>query len=586
MNHLRAFLCILAVLPVFGGAATVEPFQHRPATLQIGLWTLWHDKEILISPATSGKATIRFCEQCASTPLQQPIAIRAFNADVALPNNSRHSSIFTNGPISLSAHGETVNLSNPLHITSRAGELILSVTLPVETYVERVVASESGSADSLESLKALAIVVRSFALHQQHGHTDYDLCDSTHCQLLHWGSIGDRRAAAHIATLSTAGETLWYHRERVEAWFHQNCGGRTASPSEVWPTRSHGVKQGQMPWLASRPDSYCTSNGAREWSSSLSLAELTSALGTAGLVRPGWKTLSVTQRGESGRAVKLMVGVTEVSAEDLRLAIGRTLGWGRILSTWFEVVPQGDQFLFHGRGSGHGVGLCQAGAAAMAGRGHDSGQIIEQYFPGAIAADETSGRTWQSLHGQGFSLETMTPADQATMPQLEQALAAAEARSSLHAAGPITVRSFASTAAFRDATLAPGWVAAFTEGEWIGTQPLSTLATRKLLVPTLQHEFLHALVEAQAAPNTPLWLREGLVETWANDGPMTRNAAPALKVDDADRALSHATTEAESASAHRAAGWLAQRALERYGKTRVIAWLRTGIPTGAVSALR
>ena len=46
-------------------------------------------------------------------------------------------------------------------------------------------AKAAGALDSAESMKALAIVVRSFALHEKHGHADYDLCDSTHCQLLH-----------------------------------------------------------------------------------------------------------------------------------------------------------------------------------------------------------------------------------------------------------------------------------------------------------------------------------------------------------------------------------------------------------------
>src|SRR5208283_3903146 len=131
----------------------------------------------------------------------------------------------------------------------------------------------------------------------------------------------------------------------------------------------------------------CTASGAREWSANLSLADLTAALGAAGLARPGWTNLTVARRGESGRAVTLHIDSTEISAEDFRLAVGRALGWNRILSTWFEVERQGDRFLFHGRGSGHGVGLCQAGASAMAAQGRDAGQILAQYFPGAVAAD-------------------------------------------------------------------------------------------------------------------------------------------------------------------------------------------------------
>jgi stage II sporulation protein D len=562
-----------------------SPPPHPPATLRVGLWTLWHDKALTLSPATEGAATLRTCAEsnaCTSAPLTHQIEIHASANRLAIGKNEA-ASIGITGPISLSAHGESLTLRNPLRISARNGELILAVTLPVESYVERVVASESGPADTPESLKALAIVVRSFALHQTHGHAGYDLCDSTHCQLLHWGNSANR-PAAHAATLSTAGETLWFHGQRAQAWFHQNCGGRTASPREVWPSTAQG-RNTPMPWLASRSDPYCTANGAREWSASISLSDLTAALSAAGLARPGWKSLTVEHRGESGRAVTLMVGSTEVPAEDFRLAIGHAMGWNKILSNWFEVSSQGDRFLFHGRGSGHGVGLCQAGAAAMSALGRDSTQILAQYFPGAIAADEATGHPWQTLRAQGFAVQTLVPADAAYLTQLSQALAEAESRSGLQPSAPVTVRAFPSTSAFRGATLAPGWVAAFTEGNWIATQPLSTLASRKLLVPILRHEFLHAMVEAEAAPTTPLWLREGLVEAWSSDAHST-TSPPTLKLNHIDHAFDRAATEPQSQAAHRAAAWYAQRLLDRYGRTQVLAWLRTSIPASVLAAFR
>ena len=515
-------------------------------------------------------------------PLKETMAVRAQGDRVSVGEKGEVESVLLDGPVTLAAHGEKLTLHNPVRVTARGGELVLAVTLPVETYVERVVASESGAADSLESLKALAIVVRSFALHQPHGHADYDLCDSTHCQLLHWAGGSGRQSAARAATLATAGETLWFHGQRARAWFHQNCGGRTASPQEVWPAKTPGSKP--MPWLASRTDPWCTSGGAREWSADLSLADLTAALAGGGLARPGWKTLTVARRGESGRAVTLKVGAAEIAAEDFRVAVGRALGWNRILSTWFEVVPLGDHFVFHGRGSGHGVGLCQAGAAAMGAAGRDAAQIIAQYFPGAMAADEATGRQWQSLSAKGFVLETLDAADAAFLPQLTQALQDAQNRSGIQVGLQVTVRAFRSTGAFRDATLAPGWVAAFTEGDWIATQPLATLAARKMLDATLRHEFLHALVESHAAPTSPLWLREGLVEA-LDDRALPTGPAPALKLEEIDRALSHASTEAESQAAHRAAKYYAWRLLVRAGREQVLQWLRNGLPANALADL-
>jgi stage II sporulation protein D len=483
------------------------------------------------------------------------------------------------GNYRLAAHGELLTLVNPLKVTEVGGALLLVATLPVERYVELAVAAESGAADGPESRKALAVVARSFALDASHRHTGFDVCDSTHCQWVRWHTT----AEAHAAALATAGESLWYHGQRTEAYFHQNCGGRTAAASEVWPERVVAGRAVQGP-LVSRSDPYCQRVGSSEWSATLSRSELTRALASAGLAAPGWKSLTVAHRGESGRATALLVGSTEIPAESFRLAVGRSLGWNRIRSNWFEVAAEGDSFLFHGRGSGHGVGLCQTGAAEMAREGHGYSEILGQYFPGATRAEETTGLAWKSLSGQGFTLEISEVADTAYVPELAGTLAEAEHLSGLVPRAAFTVRAYRSTSAFRDATLAPGWVAAFTEGDSIAVQPLRILAARKLLKGTMRHEFLHALVEEQTTANTPLWLREGLVEAWLGAAHPSRK--PMLTPEQTSQTLAHAASEAESAAAHDAAGWYAAQLLDRFGRAQVLEWLRTGIPQSALAALR
>jgi stage II sporulation protein D len=206
----------------------------------------------------------------------------------------------------------------------------------------------------------------------------------------------------------------------------------------------------------------------------------------------------------------------------------------------------------------------------MGAQGRDAGAILAQYFPAADAADEESGLQWQRVRGSGFVLETLDAGDGRLAGKLSEALGDAERRSGLQAAGPITVRAFRSTEAFREETLAPGWVAAFTEGAWIGAQPLRTLEARGLLAGVMRHEFLHALVEGQAGAGAPLWLREGLVEVWGDGGV---GARPAMKIDEVDGRLARAGTERESEEAHRAAGWYAQKLMDRYGRRR---WMRCG----------
>jgi len=549
-------------------------------TLRVGMWTLWHDREIKLTPATSsGKVKLQTCPQCATLTFADPVVLRAIGDRVAISGVRKAESasrVSLIGAVTLAAHGEVVTLHYPVAVTAHGGVLVIAVTLPVESYVERVVASESGPADSLESLKALAVVVRSFALHETHGHAGYDLCDSTHCQLLHWGGNGDRTRPAHAATLVTSGETLWFHGQRALAYFNKDCGGRTASPAEIWP------RAGASGYLSSQPDRYCTAVAGREWSTQITRTDLAAALASHGIVRSGWQHLTVARRGESGRAVTLRLDASEIAAEDFRLAVGESLGWNQLPSTWFEVNEQRDRFYFHGRGWGHGVGLCQKGAAAMAAQNRSAAEILAQYFPGAMAADETTGREWQSFARSGFFLQSLDAGDAAYLPNLERARAEAAHRSGRNAPQPITVRTFASTPAFRNATGAPGWVAAFTEGDWIGVQPLRTLAARHLLDATMRHEFLHALVEGQAGPAAPLWLREGLVEVWAEPAGKTA-ALPAIRIDALDAMLAHAATESDSAAAHRAAAGYASRLLARYGRERAIEWLRSGVPANVVT---
>ncbi len=573
------------------------------STLRIGFWTLWHDRALTLTPAGTN-ARIAKCASCETEKLSVPLKITA-DADQLLieessqgssPHPRNESTIFISGAIVLSAHSEKETPRAPIQIKARKGQLVIAATLPVELYVERVVASESSAADSAESLKALAIVVRSFALHQKHGHPDYDLCDSTHCQLLHWHGNPTRTAAAHAATVATAGETLWFHGARAAAWFHQNCGGETAMPEEIWPSTPHSSDRAKsFPYLKAVTDPYCTAGGARTWATVLTHDELSAALSRAGLVAPGWKRLAISRRGdpakgESPRVLTVRVDAKEITAEELRLAVGQAFGWNRILSTWFDVTVEGENYHFNGRGSGHGVGLCQAGAAAMSASGKTCAEILAQYFSGAEVRDEATGRAWQSEQVGELTVETLSAEDAAKIPEVAAALNDAKTRAGGLMAGVqsanlhFVVRAFPSATAFRDATLAPGFDAAFTEGSWIGTQPLTTLSARKLLRRVLRHEFLHAIVEAQAAPSTPLWLREGFVELIGSDG-RNDTGGTEIQLDELDQLLKNAQSEAESTRAHNAAASYAEFLIGKYGRAQVENWLRKGLPESAVESI-
>jgi stage II sporulation protein D len=298
--------------------------------------------------------------------------------------------------------------------------------------------------------------------------------------------------------------------------------------------------------------------------------------------------LTVERRGESGRAVSLRLDEKEVPAEDFRIAVGKALGWNRVPSTWFEVSQKGDSFFFRGRGWGHGVGLCQTGAAAMAAQGHKANDILSNYFPGTDVNDELTGDPWKSFAGQGLLLQSLDASDAIYLPEIERARSEAERVSGLSAPESFMLRAFPSTTAFRDATLAPGWIAAFTQGSLIASQPLRTLSARGLLQRTMRHEFLHALVEREAGPRAPLWFREGLVELWGGGCPadaLMKDHAPQLTLDAIDALLAHSASERESQAAHRAACERSAGLINRYGRTTLLSWLHSGLPDGIVQAV-
>jgi hypothetical protein len=220
----------------------------------------------------------------------------------------------------------------------------------------------------------------------------------------------------------------------------------------------------------------------------------------------------------------------------------------------------------------------------MAAQGLNAEAILTQYFPGAEVRDEANGLKWLSFSRAGYKFETLEDADQVYLSELDRALAEAKSRSGIAPTGTITVRAFQSTPEFRAAALAPGWIAAFTEGDWIGVQPLKTLAARKMLEPVLRHEMLHALVESAAGAKSPLWLREGLVEAWsAGKGAAV---APNMRVEDVNRKLTHPANETESEVAHAAARWYAEKLLSSYGRAQVISWLRNGLSAQALASLQ
>ena len=225
-----------------------------------------------------------------------------------------------------------------LEIKTSAGVLVPVVTMDLETAVASVVQAENSPDTPLEAMKAQAVATRSYFLAGQRRHHEFDFCDTTHCQFLREPPAPDSNAAR--AALATRGLVLAYREKAVAAMFTRSCGGRTRTAEEA------GIPHQGYPYFAVACD-YCLRNPWR-WVRRLSLPEADDLL----------------RRGESSR-----------------LDLDRRRGWDFIPSNNFTTRRGPDGVILHGAGQGHGIGLCQAGAKAMAETGAGFQEILEHYYP-------------------------------------------------------------------------------------------------------------------------------------------------------------------------------------------------------------
>jgi stage II sporulation protein D len=232
--------------------------------------------------------------------------------------------------------------SGALDVSVDSGVLLPIVTMDLETAVASVVQAESDPGTPIEALKAQAIAARSYfsagfpAIRGRHHHTNF--CDTTHCQFLREPPAPNSPAAA--ATVSTRGLVLAYEDRPFTAMYTSSCGGRTRTPAEI------GLSDRDYPYFSVACSS-CARNPYR-WSRRLSRED------AAGL---------------------------QASSETSRLRIDRRLGWDAVPSNNFTVHAEEQGVRLQGTGQGHGVGMCQNGARAMAEHGASFHDILQHYYP-------------------------------------------------------------------------------------------------------------------------------------------------------------------------------------------------------------
>lgn len=328
----------------------------------------------------------------------------------------------------------------------QSGLHLINIIL-LEEYLASVISSEMAASAPLEFLKAQAVTARSWlmamlakkkSIRTRHpktegeiivwqdvnDHQGFDVCADDHCQRYQ----GITRIVSENVTRAidaTRGIFLVSEGEICDARYYKCCGGRTEVFATAWEDASFpylasitdGRKQSApihtekdaVAWLSAEPDAYCntadpdilrkilpsfdleTLNFYR-WRVEYQPEELEEIIRSkSGIDLGRLKNIEALQRGPSGRIYRLKIegsrGEVVVGKE---LEIRRWLAPAHLLSSAFVISTTRNadktalRFILDGGGWGHGVGLCQIGAAVMASQGHTAEEILAHYFTGAV----------------------------------------------------------------------------------------------------------------------------------------------------------------------------------------------------------
>jgi stage II sporulation protein D len=517
-------------------------------TVNVRLFWLHPPARIRIEP---NRAMLKSCASCVPKRMDAPVEIGGA---------SRGTTVVMGRARILVEGSQPFPVSGELTVQPRAGILLLTIAMPLEEYVAAVLAGESAGFKSDEALKAMAVAARTYAVYFKSRHTleGFDFCDTTHCQDVR---LGNESSRVHAAVTATEGELLWYQGRPAATYYHRSCGGELEDASAL-------DRNLHAPYLRKRQDLYCPRSD--EWQTEITVADL------AGALAQPVNALTVESRTETGRVRTLLVNGKPLSATDFRLSVGRALGWEKIPSDLYQLEDRGGRITLRGRGQGHGVGLCQAGADSMGKQGRGYREILAYYYPGTALGISAQGLAWQKLPGATVDIVSTNPSDGVTLlPVAENALRFAISRTGWTLNLRPQVKVFPNIAIYRDATGEPGWVAASTRGDMIRLQPMETLKRTNVLDATLRHEFLHLVVESQASPRAPRWLREGLVIYLENPSAVKPTSTD---VNTLDHRLRSAHTETEMRGVYRACVSAVADLVSRHGLPTVLGWVKNGPP--------
>lgn len=325
------------------------------------------------------------------------------------------------------ADGGLMELAGKLHrgwlqLTQQSGRYRVINYIDMDDYLLGVVPREMSSSQPLEALKVQAVASRTFALtNRKHQGAGFDVCTTTCCQV-----VDHSREAARSsqAVRETSGQVVMYNGQMAPVYFHADGGGHTENPVYVWANT--------VPYLTGVPELYPTNSGYEYWEERLSADEVKQLLGQMGINVGNVLSVAPLNYTPAGRVQRLQIvgsaGSTVLEKEQIRLnlrlksrvytvkpdipavsVLGANGQVTAINPSGLKVVTaagqqtltpqssysllgankqqrqtaaQANSYLFVGSGFGHGVGISQHGAYAMARNGHTFEEIIRYYLQG------------------------------------------------------------------------------------------------------------------------------------------------------------------------------------------------------------
>lgn len=257
-----------------------------------------------------------------------------------------------------------VEVPETVRIKLNDGEII---ELDLDEYLYGVVRSEMGiryktngeTKDiDIEALKAQAVASRTYAVYKinSSSNNEYDLTATTSDQVYNPNNVTE---IVKDAVDSTSGQVMTYNGNIICAYFFSTSGGHTEAPENVWYS--------SLPYLEGVEDPYEPYiEGKSEWEARIPASK--------------YGKMEILNRNENGRVMELKVGKEVYTKNNIRTKLGAST----IKSTWFELEydEDTDEYVFTGKGYGHGVGMSQYGAMGMAEAGFNYKEILNWYYQG------------------------------------------------------------------------------------------------------------------------------------------------------------------------------------------------------------